>query len=232
MSDAADDPGAEAGRDAGSAESSNLDFERAEFTEPAAEHVVCASCQQAITREYYQFAGKILCDTCRGDVQRTTEALRNNASLGRALLFGGGAALGCGIGYAIFVGLTNIQFALVTIGIGWAIGRAVQKATAGFGSRRHQIAAVVLAYVASAMGYFPALLGALRGAHPVGGLYAYAVLFGVMLAAPFLELGSGEASALIGLLIIFFGLRTAWRVSQGVTATVTGPHAVGSAAES
>jgi hypothetical protein len=222
--------------------SDDLDFERAEFAEGAAEHVTCASCERAITTQYFQFADKILCETCKDEVQRTTDDLRAKASLSKALLFGGGTALGCGIGYAIFVGLTNIQFALVTLGIGWAIGRAIQTATSGFGSRKHQIAAVALTYFASAMGYLPALIGAVmevaheQGTTPIAAaasagtkIYALALMAGFMLAAPFLELASGEVGGFIGLIIIFVGLRTAWRMSQGVTATITGPHAVGTA---
>ncbi len=203
-----------------------LDFEHAELAEPAAAHLACGICQRPITTEYWQSLGKVLCDTCRRAVAATAGAARGGPAFGKALLLGGGAALGCGIGYAVFVGVTNIQFALVTIGIGWAVGRAVQKATRGFGSVRHQVLAVALTYFASTMGYLPAIYKAIHDHADASRQVMVAVLSAAfMLAAPFIEITSG-LNGVLGLLIIFFGLRTAWRVSRGVEATMTGPHQV------
>jgi hypothetical protein len=262
-------------------EPAQIDFERAEFAGAAGEQVECGVCQQAIVTEYWQSLGKVLCASCRELVQRSADEARRGATLGKAFLFGGLVAFGCGVGYAIFVGVTHIQFALVTIGIGWAVGRAVQRVTRGFGGTRHQVLAVVLTYFATTMGYFPAVIKALgKGgdgteqtvastastsapappaaptatgtaqettpppATPAGrppaaegpGLAASLVIVAVvsmflMLAAPLLEV-TGGFSGVLGLLIIFFGLRTAWRVSRGLEASVTGPHAVAAATES
>jgi hypothetical protein len=233
------------------AQAAKIDFERAEPEEPAGEHVACSLCKRVITTEYWQYLGKTLCGSCREGVRVVSDEARRGATFGKALLFAGGVALACGIGYAVFVGLTHIQFALVTIGIGWAVGRAVQRVTRGFGTLRHQILAVVLTYFASTMGYVPSIIEGLRKTpsaevsapssndpqpapapeekKPPNLAVALVVLTGVttfiMLAAPFIELGSGF-SGLIGLLIIFFGLRTAFRVSKGVEGSFTGPHRV------
>jgi hypothetical protein len=259
-----------------------IDFERADLGEQAGEHLACGLCTRVITTEYWQSVGKVLCEPCSELVRATAAAARRGATLGKAFLLGGAAALGCGIGYAIFVGLTQIQFALVTIGIGWAIGRSIQRVTRGFGGRKHQVLAVVLTYFASSMGYLPSVLkafsniaaegsdqGAAATTAPAapapssaptaagtaaasempapppretqpsapGGLglaasLVLAALFAtlIMLAAPILEVSSGF-SGLLGVLIIFFGLRTAWRVSKGVEATVTGPYKVAAPAE-
>jgi hypothetical protein len=254
----------------GASEPAKIDFEKAEFAEPSGEHVQCGICQRSITTEYWQCLGKILCDTCREGVRRSSEDAASGASFGKALLLGGGVAFGCGIGYAIFVGLTQIQFALVTIGIGWMVGRSIQRITRGFGGQKHQVLAVALTYFASTMGYAPAIYKAITNsaqnsehdaetstatpapaapgttaptetprsperadppASPSSGgggpslVIALVFLVGLMLAAPFLEL-SGGFSGIIGLLIIFFGLQTAWRVSRGVQANITGPHKV------
>ena len=255
-----------------------IDFDRAEFADAGdGEHVTCGACQRRITTEYWQLLGKILCDTCRDGVRRSADDARSGASFGKALLLGGGAALGLGIAYASFVGLAHLHLALVTIGIGWAIGTVMQRVTRGFGSRRHQVLAVALTYFASSMGYFPGVINALRGsgssaqestaksgATPTaapsqtpaaaasgtaaatespspgapdgkvsvanhGLLFSIAVITVVSvvftLAAPLLDIGSGF-SGLLGLLIIFFGLRTAWQLSKGVEAVITGPHRV------
>ena len=253
-----------------------IDFEHAEFGAGRgaadAKHLACGLCQREIHTEYWQSLGKILCDSCREMVRRAASEARGGASLGKAFLVGGGAALATGIGYAVFVGLTHIQFALVTIGIGWLIGRAIQKVTRGFGSVRHQVLAVALTYFASSMGYLPAIFKAMSDHHPTteqqasgaadtpvapsdtpaapagtpappadtqtappaehglaGSLAILAVLLTALtLAAPVLDVMNG-LNGVLGALIIFFGLRTAWRTAKGIEATFTGPHRVAAA---
>lgn len=139
----------------------SLDLEHAQFDEPARDHVACSFCERAITTEYWQFQGKILCEACRKGLGLAVHQGRAHATFAKAALFGGLTALGCGVGYAIFTGLTRIQFALVTIGIGIIVGRAIQRATRGFGGTRHQVLAVALTYAASAMSYTPSVYRAL-----------------------------------------------------------------------
>jgi hypothetical protein len=255
-------------------EPEKIDFDRAEFEEPKGEHVECGLCKRTIRTEYWQAHGKILCATCRALMERTAANANGGAAFGKAFLYGGGAAIACGIGYAIFVGLSHMQFALVTIGIGWAVGTAIQKVTRGFGGRKYQVLAVALTYFATTMSYFPGIIQELRdmgnehaqSASTASGsagtpapadpratdaperapgadaapakpprfgpglsvLIALGVTIALMLAAPFLTLSAGSGfSGLLGLLIIFFGLRMAWRISTGIQTTITGPHRVG-----
>lgn len=272
-----------------------IDFDKADFAEPPGEHVTCGLCKQAILTEYWQYLDKLLCDSCREVVTRSIGAAREGATFGKALLLGGLVAFGCGLGYALFVGLLKIQFALITIGIGWAVGRSIQRITRGFGTRKHQVLAVALTYFGSSMGYLPAVLSAFgdgagssaeggpaatagatdsppgamaTGASPAGELPSVRVgeppppptpagepagtqagsppaegpgvavslflvtvvtLF-IMLAAPLFDVASG-LGGVIGALIIFFGLRTAWRVSKGIEGQITGPHKVAAPTE-
>ena len=249
-----------------------IDFERAAYAEPDKGHVACSVCGARISTEYWQCQGKILCAACREGAEKSIADARRGATLGKAFLVGGGAALGCGIGYAIFAGLTHIHFALITIGIGWVVGRAVHKVTRGLGSRKHQVLAVALTYCASTMGYLPGIVKALgevsqksdagavapastaapadpptpgsqptsadeprpekaAPAQPPAVPGAVAIVLAIVLvtvltlAAPFLEIAGGF-SGLLGLLIIFFGLQAAWRVSRGAVAPITGPHQI------
>src|SRR5689334_7464623 len=103
MSDAVPEPPPEAPK---------LDFERAEYVEPQAAQVTCGLCSKPITTEYWQSLGKVLCAGCRDAVQQAAGDAQRGSTFTRALLTGGLVALGCGIGYAIFAGLTGIQFAL------------------------------------------------------------------------------------------------------------------------
>jgi hypothetical protein len=140
------------------------------------------------------------------------------AAFGKAVLLGGLTAIGCGIGYAVFVSVTRMQLALITIGIAYVVASVVRKASGGFSGPRFQVLAVVLTYLASTMGYAPGLLTALR---EDGAPHAVSLLI-TMLAAPFLEL----TSAPIGVLIVGFGLWEAWRRSRGVPAALEGPFRV------
>ncbi|HEY4122847.1 MAG TPA: hypothetical protein VGM56_33515 [Byssovorax sp.] len=255
--------------------SAGIDFETAAYAEKSAPTLACSLCKQSITTAYFHFLGKVLCHGCRAGVERSFTDAKKPATFAKAAALAGVVAVGCGGAYAVFVGFTNIQFALVTIGIGWAIGRTIQKTTRGFGSRRHQVLAVALTYFASSMGYLPALVTAIRdagaqqasatpstspapakappeqpaddGAHaepPAAAspaehvglgsalgalvkLVGFVVYF--LLVAPFYEIADG-IGGIIGLFIIFFGLRTAWKVSKGVGGAVTGPHQATAAA--
>ena len=68
-------------------------------------------------------------------------------------------------------------------------------------------------------------LGSALGA--VVKLVGFVIYF--MLAAPFYEIADG-IGGIMGVLIIFFGLRTAWRVAKGIGGAVTGPHQATAAA--
>lgn len=214
-----------------------LDFERAEFGDPAARHVSCSACQASITTAYYQLLDKVLCGSCRDAVNHTSEQARSGAAFGKAFLVAGGVAVGCGAVYALFVHFTQFQLALATIGIGWVVGRMIQQVTRGFGGTKHQVLAVVFTYIASAMGYLPGILAALdNGAGDGGlGLIGSILYFGLAavftLAAPVLDVTSGF-SGVLGALIIFFGLRTAWQVSRGIggPVAISGPYQVSAGA--
>jgi hypothetical protein len=260
-------------------EPEKIDFDRAELAGAPSEaadtapEVACDLCKRPVGAEYWQCLGKVLCASCREVFARTAADSKRAATFGRAALLAGVVALGCGIGYAVFVGVGERHFALVTIGIGWAIGRSIQRITRGFGSRKHQVLAVILTYFASSMGYLPAVFKGIQSmAHhaqdtsgvgaPVGhddpshdgsldtptqppapaapgndappkrgagASVAIVSVFvvGLMLAAPFLEISGGSGfSGVLGLLILFFGMQTAWRVSKGVDAVITGPYRV------
>ncbi|MDI3290158.1 hypothetical protein [Polyangium sp. 15x6] len=210
-----------------------LDFERAEFGEPAATHVQCGICASAITTAYYQLLDKVLCSSCRDGVQRSVEDARSGAAFGKAFLQAGAVAFGLGLVYALFVHFTHIQLALVTIGIGLLVGRTVQRVTRGFGSTRHQVLAVVLTYLGSAMGYLPVILAELNSGdgESAAGALVFVIRFVVIslltLAVPILDIANG-ISGVLGALIIFFGLRTAWQASRGVggPVAISGPYQV------
>jgi len=247
-----------------------LQFDKATYASgDAGGAVPCGQCKQPLRGHYWKLQKFMLCEGCKTGIQASLDKSQSASSFGKALLQGGLVALGCGIGYAIFVGVTNIQFALITIGIGYLVAKTVRRASGGLSGRKFQVLAVVLTYLGSTMGYAPGIFNAIKDSgdkHQVAGaasgvaaapsapsasapvtatgepgtisttaapeankpvgvgqlLLAIAMLVGIMLAAPFLEI----TEAPIGVLIVLFGLWEAWKLSKGVNVVIEGPFRV------
>jgi len=193
-----------------------IDFERAEYGPNQATTAPCTSCKRPIEGLYWKFRSGPVCKSCRDRIEAAVAHATSGASLGRAAIEGGGVALACGVGYAVFAAVSHIQLALVTIGIGFVVAKVVRRASGGVGGTRFQILAVALTYVASTMGYLPPIWNAFEEPH-VG------TVLRVALEAPFLE----ATHAPLGLLIIGFGLWEAWKLTKGVPIALEGPFRIG-----
>jgi hypothetical protein len=136
---------------------SELSFDRAAFTENDAGEK-CTSCGAPVGETYFTWQQRMVCAACKDKVHAIAAKAKSGSAFWRAALLGGGAAVGCGILYAIFVQITNFQLALATIGIAFVIAKVVRKASAGVGARRFQVLAVALTYLAACMGYAPGLI--------------------------------------------------------------------------
>jgi hypothetical protein len=133
---------------------SAINFDRAEPLGQVAEHMQCGLCKRQIAAEYWQL-GRTLCGTCRGAIVQAQANANRWETFFRALAAGSGVAVLCGIGYGVFVSIAHVEFALITIGIGYVVGRSIHRATKGFATQRYQVLAVALTYFASTMGYAP-----------------------------------------------------------------------------
>lgn len=130
-----------------------------------------------------------------------------------ALLFGAAAALVGGVGYAL-IGFSGFMVSIVAIGVGWLVARAMMTASGGVGGQVYQIAAVLLTYFAVTLGELLDLLH-YSGIPMTAVLHVPApLLLRQLVAGPFLALRNPLNGGL-GLLILFFGLRTAWRLAAG-----------------
>jgi hypothetical protein len=131
-----------------------------------------------------------------------------------AMVYGVVAAVVGAVGYAL-IGMSGFMVSIVTIAIGWLVARAMMTATRGVGGREFQVAAVVLTYLASSCGrLIDILVSASKAGYSVSqvptAFVAKYALFG-----PVLELQSSLLWGLMGLLILFYGLRTAWQLAAG-----------------
>lgn len=122
-----------------------------------------------------------------------------------AILYGAGAAIVSGIGYAV-IGLSGFMVSIVAIGMGWLIAKAMMVASHGVGGRPFQIAAAVLTYFSVTLGQTLDIYWFHR-AELVGASVSelFAIFSKYLLAGPFLRLQNNGISGAIGLLILFIG---------------------------
>jgi hypothetical protein len=193
----------------------DLQFNRAEF-EREPPKLACAACHAEIPEEYYQLNGVPVCAACAG-VWRAGQREPAKSDMMRGTLFGLGAALAGAVGMALIAKVTGLQFSLAAIGVGWLVGMAMRKGANGFGSRKCQLVAVALAYLGITLSYLPAIVKGLET-----GRVSKVILVVVALAAPVLELAGG-INGILGLVILFFGLSQAWRMTGRDKRVLSGP---------
>ena len=168
------------------------DFERAEYVEP---RIV---------------EGQVV----EGHVAGQPLARTSVTAFPLALVYGAVAAIVGAIGYGM-VSSFGFMISIVAIGIAWLIAKAMMTASGGVGNRSYQVAAALLTYFAVSCGELvPALWRAhLFGSH-LPGVLLNPIVLKYLLLGPFLELQSG-INGILGLIILFIGLRAAWRLAAG-----------------
>lgn len=167
----------------------------------------------------------------------TARCLRAAAGAGafpRAALAGlGAAAVGAGIYIAVRYA-TGYQVGLISILVGFLVGRAVHWGSRGRGGWPYQALAMVLTYLAIVSIYVPILyrLEVEQGHRllAAGAGIAAAVVdaAGLLLAAAAVPFTGGVR--VVGLIIIGVGLYEAWKLNRRPLLRVSGPHALGDAA--
>jgi hypothetical protein len=210
-------------------------FATAEFA-PDSPTMACAACQRPITGAYFQINGTNACPECTRKIQAQTPT-DSHATFIRALAFGIAGALAGFALYVIFALVTGLVVGLVSLAVGFIVGKAMSFGSRGVGGRRYQVAAALLTYIAVSMSAVPIAIHQMR-AHraqtqsnataaparaPVDIPKAIAVLALIGIASPFLDL-QDPVHGLIGLVILFVGIRFAWRFTAGRTLAVSGPH--------
>lgn len=212
----------------------------------------CAACSQPLTARYYRVNGRMACEGCTEQIRRRRPT-DSHAAYVRGLIFGIGAMVVGLAFYAGFTIVTNIYIGYVSLAVGWLIGKAIMLGSKGIGGRRYQITAVVLTYAAVSLAAIPIAMASRpektnpspsvqtdqpstdgqtaphgeSGTEPKAKMSlgtALLTLTFLGLASPFLELQDPFHGA-IGLLILFVGIRIAWRLTQGSgTADIQGPY--------
>jgi hypothetical protein len=134
----------------------SLQFDRAEYA--GADSVpafVCACCAAPIAGMYYHFGKTTLCAGCGKVRRRETGPDRSAGTFLRAAALGLGVAVVGALLYYGIIALMGAPIALLTIAIGWQVGRGVARATGGRSTRRHRVMAVALTYFSLVLAYTP-----------------------------------------------------------------------------
>jgi hypothetical protein len=138
----------------------------------------------------------------------------DHAAFAQGLLFGIGAALLGLAFYATFTIVTHFYIGYVALAVGWLVGKAIKTGSGGVGGLRYQISAVLLTYAAISLAEIPIIMARViqQGGGDIdwAGMAPKLILWGI--ASPFLELGDGFFG-IIGLVILFVGIRFAWRIT-------------------
>jgi hypothetical protein len=203
-------------------------FATAEYNHiPSSER--CGFCDSFLSGEYYRVNNRMACSTC-GLQARQGQPKDSHAAFVSGLTLGAGAALLGMILYATFTIVTHFYLGYIALGVGWLVGVAIMKGSNGTGGLRYQIAAVVLTYAAISVAAVPILLAALvmHGQDVLSvlnsGGFLLRLLF-VGLASPLLQFHN-PISGVIRLVILFVGLRIAFRITRAKPLSVDGPYPV------
>lgn len=228
----------------------DLQFHRAEPAQGQA-GLTCAACHRPISDSYFEVNGQVVCASCRGVIQdqwdRGGTAVRFSKALGLGFL----AMVGCAILWYAVLKLTDSQWGILAIVVGFVVGGAVRKGSNGRGGWRYQALAIFLTYTAIVSSYVPFIIEGIReksaevsehpaakpdsvaqgqpataaAAEPLGAgalVIALVALVALLYATPFL---AGLENA-IGILIIGFALYEAWKLNKQAELRVTGPYRV------
>lgn len=193
-------------------------FATAEYQGKPAE--TCKFCGQTIGGPSYRVNGSTACSAC-ADRARQAAPGQTDTAFPRALLLGiVGAAIGMAL-YSAFTIITHVKIGYVSLAVGFIVAKAMMMGSNGVGGRKYQITAVLLTYVAVSASTIPIVAFLLN--IPVSAI-PLARLVQVGLTSPFLELQADAFRGGIGLVILFVGMRIAWKMTQGkAQAVVEGP---------
>lgn len=108
----------------------------------------CAECKSILRTMYYSLDGRPLCTRCMQGYRKRIDRGTGPGAMGRAVLYGTGAALAGMIGVALLLTFVGAFRIIASIGVAFMVAKAIGNATGHYGGRRYQILAVSLTYVA------------------------------------------------------------------------------------
>jgi hypothetical protein len=198
-------------------------FEKAEYAAgPGVGAERCLRCRQSLTKHFFLLNGQPLCEQC-ADAAVAAPAEGADAAFLKAMLNGLAAAIiGC-ILYAVVEIATGWTIGYMALAVGWLVGKGMKLGSGGRGGRRYQFVAVALTYCAVSCASLVMILYGLRGRQILITERFVVRSIEYILILPLLSLRTGF-NGMIGLFILFIGLRAAWSMTAGAEYRITGPH--------
>lgn len=202
----------------------------------------CAACKQPVGAAYFKIKGAPICASCTERI-RAQLPRDSHGAFARAVVFGvAGALIGIAL-YVAFALATGLIIGWVSLAVGYIVGKAMHIGSGGMGGRRYQVVAVLLTYFAVSISAVPIAIEQSRAhqaqvqsadhdaARPATAIdlgKTIAVLAWVGIASPILDLRD-PVHGLIGLVILFVGIRFAWQFTASRTVNITGPYTAAAA---
>ncbi|HEV7668727.1 MAG TPA: hypothetical protein VGS22_09400 [Thermoanaerobaculia bacterium] len=144
---------------------SGLQFDRVELeAAPAVRQAPeCAFCRIPLRSFYFDVNGRMACEACRFKIEEQFKKGPGAAGFLRAAGAGLGAAIaGSALYYAVRA-LTGYEIGLISILVGFMVGKAVRWGVRGRGGWVFQTLAMFLTYMAIVSTYIPLLINEIKG---------------------------------------------------------------------
>jgi hypothetical protein len=138
-----------------------IQLDRAEFVQPAPAGPRCDVCGNALQGNYFDINGKMACERCRYQVEEVFQKRGGAGGFLKAALAGFGAAVAGSVLYYAVREITGLEIGLISILVGWGVGRSVHWGSRGKGGGLYQALAVFLTYMAIVSTYLPAIFSAI-----------------------------------------------------------------------
>ena len=125
----------------------DLQFGKANFERQYGAQQVhqCEDCVTLLGDSYYTVDGRVTCFTCSDKAAADTPQ-QDLRGLPKAVVYGLGAAFLGTVIYLMVLKFTGYEIGLLSIAVGWLVGKAVMKGSRGRGGRAYQVLAVLLTY--------------------------------------------------------------------------------------
>jgi len=139
--------------------SEELQFEHAETGDDAGEPLVCAHSGETISGEYYLANGSTISARSKAELEGAFgDSSGGGSRMMRAVLFGAvAAAAGSAIYFAVSY-FTGYEVGLISILVGFMVGKAVAFGTGGRGGLKYQLIAVAFTYLSIVSSYVPTII--------------------------------------------------------------------------
>lgn len=196
----------------------NLQFDKAEFDKEASP-ATCGMCNQPLKGSYFSVNMQSMCPDCTEGVRVSLARSSSAGDIIKSILFGIGAGIAGALVYFAVLKFTGYELGLISILVGYMVGRAVMVGSDYRGGLKYRIIAVLITYIAIISTYVPPILAALKKNNVTINPVPFA---GTMLIFPFL----GGASNIIGIVIIGLALFEAWRRAGKPKTTIEGPFEI------